>query len=98
MKKEDFVWTVGYQGNIAQVNALRKKQWPNSDAMKLLDAGLFRPSFCAALWEAEGNARGLDAWINAFSDKTGIRMSLDEVKRLLGVYSIPGPGVKSKSV
>lgn len=98
MTKADFVWTVGYSGNTALVNKTMKARFKNPDFGLLLDEGFLRAAFCVAIWEEAKEGKSLDDFVAVFNQRTGLAMSIDEIKRLLGVYKVPDDGVKSQLI
>lgn len=91
IKKNDFIWHIGFQGNTAIVNRRQKNAFRNSLPQVLLEAGYFRAAFCSALWESEVEKKegAMDAFIQSFGQSTGFKPSTDELKRMMGVYQIP---------
>jgi hypothetical protein len=100
MTKADFVWAVGFQGNTAIVNkgqrlARRAAKWE-----ALLAEGYLRAAFCSALWDAEKQAdqSPLTAYVEALSARIGRPLSVEDAKRLLGVFKLPSANVKVLAV
>lgn len=85
MKREDFVWTIGYQGDTAIVDGPARKRYRGRTAEDLLGDGLFRAAFCAALYDGE-----TEEFLPRFVEKTGIPAdSVQYLQRLFGVFDIP---------
>lgn len=91
IRKNDFIWHIGFQGNTAVVNRRQRGAFSSADPGALLEAGMFRAAFCAAFWaaEMEKNAEAMPAYLELFAKKTGLRPSFDDMKRLMGVHQIP---------
>ena len=91
IKKADFIWHIGFQGNTALVNRRQVQSFRNSAPEALLAAGFFRAAFCSALWESEVEKRegAMEAFVQAFGQTTELRPTVDELKRMMGVYQIP---------
>lgn len=85
MKRDEFVFTIGYAGDTAIVDKSARRRYRTSDWRTLLEAGLLRAAFCAALYDGE-----LDSFVPAFRDRTGIEADApDQLKRLFGVFEVP---------
>jgi hypothetical protein len=94
MKREDFVCAVGFQGDTAIVDGAARKKYGRRKADELLEDGMLRYAFCAALYDGE-----LEALLEPFAAATGIEAPTTEVlKRLFGVFSVPEGSVKVKVV
>jgi hypothetical protein len=91
ISKKDFVWTIGFQGNMAIVNKRERTAHRDLSPRVLLEAGLLRAAFCSALWEAEIESRAdaLEAFRSDFASVTGLNLGVEDIKRMLGVYQVP---------
>ena len=88
MKRNDFVFSVGYQGISAIVDKTAKRKYSSLSTKDLADKGLYRAAFCSALFsQDEEEIKTVMAIYNSRS-KTGTK-SVEEMKRLLGVFGIP---------
>ncbi len=88
MKREDFMFTIGYQGDTAIVDGKAKKDFGKLDLEALLQKGLYRAAFCAALYE--GNDEQMRRVVEAYNEASGASLSSPEdMKRMLGVFQIP---------
>ncbi|MFP4209702.1 MAG: hypothetical protein ACLFR8_00560 [Alkalispirochaeta sp.] len=93
LKRNDFVFTIGYQGETAIVDGAARKRYGRSTAAELLEEGLFRAAFCAALYDGE-----LEAFVPRFREVSGIEVtSAEDLQRLYGVFGIP-ESIRSVSV
>lgn len=85
MKRDDFVWTIGYQDETAIVDGPARKRYKNCSAEALLEDGLFRAAFCAAVYDGV-----TETFLPEFVEKTGIAAdSVVYLQRLYGVFGIP---------
>lgn len=85
MKRNEFVFTIGYQDDAAIVDGPAMKKHGGKSAEELLDLGLFRPAYCAALYDGQ-----LEGFRDLFSRRTGMQIDSDDaLARLFGVYGIP---------
>jgi hypothetical protein len=87
ISREDFVFTIGYDGATAIVDGKAKKEFGKLGTMELAEKGLYRAAFASAL---RAQADGLDAEMRSFIDffnaKAGTSYSKsEELKRLFGV-------------
>jgi hypothetical protein len=99
LKKQDFVFTIGYDGPSAVVDGQAKKQFGGMSALELANKGLFRAAYAAALYPraADGAVDGaadngdVDSVLAAYA-QTASNNGLDEEKpanpgRLFGVFA-----------
>jgi len=88
VRREDFIWTVGFQGNTAVVDKRARRKYGDFSADALLEKGFYRAAFCAALYDGDEPAiqRLIDRY-NAEHDAS--YRTADELKRLFGVDSVP---------
>jgi hypothetical protein len=84
ISREDFVFTIGYDGERAIVDGKAKRQYGKLGTMELAEMGLYRAAFSSALYskdEAE-----MSAFIAYFNSKAGTSYATaEEVRRLFGV-------------
>ena len=88
LKREDFVFCVGYQGDSALVDSRAKKKYRNCTAKQLLDEGLFRAAFSSAVYDKDESA--MTMVIDAYNAASGANLQgPEDMKRLLGIFSVP---------
>ncbi|MFP4364824.1 MAG: hypothetical protein ACLFR1_13260 [Spirochaetia bacterium] len=88
MNRDDFAFTVGYQGDTAVVDKSAKAKHKPAKADKLMEAGLFRAAFCAALYDQDELT--MEEIRKVYSEKTGADLpNLNAVKRLFGAFEVP---------
>ena len=88
MKREEFVFTIGYQGDTAIVDGQALKKYKKISTTELLEKGLYKSAFCAALYSGDENE--LEAVLKAYNEKSDIQYdSVLALKRLFGVFDIP---------
>jgi hypothetical protein len=87
ISREDFVFTIGYDGATAIVDGKAKKQYGKLGTMELAEKGQYRAAFASALRAStEGNEADMAAFIPFFNAKAGTSYtSADQLKRLFGV-------------
>lgn len=94
MKRENFVCTIGFQGDTAIVDGTARKKYGKRSPQELLDEGLYRYAFCAALYDD-----ALDGFVERFRAASGIEVStVDDLKRLFGVFSVPDDLAKVQAI
>ncbi len=87
MKREDFVFAVGYDGDTAIVDGRARKRYAKFTTAQLAEASLFRAAFCSALFS--GDVGALEAVLVAYNqgEETSYT-NTDDLKRLFGVYEV----------
>jgi hypothetical protein len=82
------MFTIGYQGVSAIVDKNARKQYGKLTCKQLAEKGLFKPAFCSALYE--GDTVELEKVVNIYNQISGETLpSVESMKRLLGVFSVP---------
>ncbi len=88
MKEDDFVFTIGYQGDTAIVDGKLQKQYHSKSVEQLLEANLYKAAFCKALYREDSELQG--KVLRVFNEKSGSNYeSIDNLKRLFGVFGVP---------
>jgi len=97
VKREDFIFTIGYQGSSAVVDAQAKRKYGKLSTMELAEQGLYKQAFCSALYaDDDGEMEQFMAYLN---EQTDIRAeSVVGLKRLFGVLNVPDDTVKTVQV
>lgn len=84
ISREDFVFTIGFDGAVAVVDGRAKRQYGRLTTMELAEAGLYRAAFSSALYAK--NETEMRAFIEYFNRKAGTTYSsAEQLKRLFGV-------------
>ncbi|MFP4179134.1 MAG: hypothetical protein ACLFNZ_04210 [Spirochaetaceae bacterium] len=95
MKREDFVFTIGYQGDVTLVDGRAKKEYAKLTTEELMEKGLFRAAFCSALYE--GDEEKMKMVVDNFKERSGAKLeTIEDMKRMLGVYQVPSELEKVK--
>jgi hypothetical protein len=92
MQREDFIFTIGYQGNAAIVDKRAKRQYGKLSTLELAEKGLYKSAFCAALYASQetGDDSEIEAFVDYYRKKSGNDdLSVDNLKRLFGVFGVP---------
>jgi len=88
MQREDFVFTIGYQGNSAVVDTKSKRKYGKLSTQDLAREGLFRQAFCSALYS--GDQSEMEELVAYFREHSSIQAeSAEALKRLFGVHEVP---------
>ena len=88
MKEDDFVFTIGYQGDAAIVDGKAQKEYKSSSADQLLEEGMYKAAFCKAVYNDD--EEGQKKVLRVYNEKSGSSYaSIDNLKRLFGVYGVP---------
>lgn len=84
MKRDDFIFTIGYDGDTAIVDKVARRRWAGRPAADLMEAGLYRAAFCAALFDDDA-----EGYLALYRDRTGDHeATVDRLKRQYGVFDI----------
>ncbi len=88
MKRIDFVFAIGYQGVSAIVDKHAKNKYGRLSPLELAEKGFFKSAFCGALYD--DNSSELNSIVEIYNNMSGDTItSVDSMKRLLGVFSVP---------
>jgi hypothetical protein len=86
LSREDFVFTIGYDGASAIVDGRAKKQYGKLTTMELAEEGLFRAAFASAYYELKKDDGPMKEFIRFFNSKAGTSYTKpEELQRLFGV-------------
>ena len=96
MRREDFVFCIGFEGSTAIVDGRLLRRHGSQSARQLAEAGLFKQAICAAVFS--GSAQDLEEVLAIYNQGAGSPVrSTDELKRIFGVSGVP-EGVKKVTV
>ena len=91
------MFTIGFQGDAAVVDKRAQRRYGKLSTMELAGEGLYRAAFCSAIFS--GDESEIDEFVRFFAEKTGMQdLTVDRVKRLFGVYTVPDEIKKIVSV
>lgn len=87
LKREDFVWTIGYDGPAAVVDGQARRRYGSLSAGELADRGLFRAAWASAVYTGSAEEQRLvtEKYNRAAGTSFGEDASLD---RLFGVFAV----------
>ncbi len=84
ISREDFMFTIGYDGSTAIVDGKAKAKYGKLATTALVEAGMFRAAFASALYS--GKPDEISAFASAFNAKAGTAYaSAEDFMRLFGV-------------
>jgi hypothetical protein len=85
ISREDFIFTIGFEGAVAVVDGKAKKEFGKLDTMQLAEKGLYRAAFSSALYS--GKPEEMKAFIEYFNTAAGTKYTeAAQLSRLFGVY------------
>ncbi len=88
IKRKDFMFTIGYDGNVAIVDSKSKREYGHLGTEELAGIGLFKPALCSALYEDDEQA--LRRVLELYNKKTDRELpSVEHLKRTFGVFEVP---------
>ena len=88
MRRQDFMFTIGYQGNAAIIDGKARSRYASLSLQELLEKGLFKTAFCAALYDQDEEAQKMV--LNTYNQQSKVQYPGVEVfKKVIGVYKVP---------
>jgi len=82
--REDFIFTIGFDGDAAVVDSRAKKEYGSLSTMELAEKGLFRAAFSSALFSKSES--DMATFIEYYNKKAGTAlMNSDQCARFFGV-------------
>ena len=96
MRREDYVFCIGYEGNTAIVDGRMMRRYRSHSTVQLAEAGLYKQAVCSALWS--GNRQELEEVLSIYNQKTTPPLrTVEELTRTFGTSGVP-EGVKKVTV
>jgi len=88
--REDFIFTIGYDGPAAVVDGHAKKQYSKLSTRELAEKGLFRAAYSSAIWSDSKNqdSKEVETVAQIYSEKTGTTVTPESLRRLFGVQLV----------
>ena len=88
MKREDFVFTIGFEGDTAVIDGRSRKRFGSLNTLQLAEQGLYRQAFCSALYS--GDESEMNVLLEYMRQHTAFDASSAlALKRLFGVFEVP---------
>ena len=88
MKRDDFVFCIGYMGGVAIIDKDAKSKYSNFSTSQLLEKGLYRSAFCSAMYDNSQEDEEAVLFTVNKNSKTSFS-SIAQLKRLYGVFEVP---------
>jgi hypothetical protein len=86
LTREDFIFTIGYDGPAAAVDGLSKKRYSSLSTRELAEKGLFRAACASAIWSKDD--KELEILAEIYNKVTGGQVPKEALQRLFGVYPV----------
>ncbi|MDR0442356.1 MAG: hypothetical protein LBH44_03000 [Treponema sp.] len=87
LSREDFIFTIGYDGPAAVVDSQAKKRYSSFTAGELAEKGLFRAAYAAAVWSKD--PKELETVVGIYNKVSGSSVSdFASLQRLFGVFPV----------
>ncbi len=88
MRREDFVFCIGYEGGTAIVDGRQRARHGRLSTRELAEAGLFKQAVCSAFWSKKPEE--LEEVLHIYNSHTQNRVSTTaELSRIYGISGIP---------
>ncbi len=88
ISREDFLFTIGYDGETAIVDGKSKRRYGRLSTEELARKGLFKPALCSALYAKD--EAGLELVLKVYNERSDKKLdSVNHLKRTLGVSAVP---------
>jgi hypothetical protein len=87
LSREDFIFTIGYDGPAAVVDGQAKRRYGSLSTKELAEKGLFRAAWSSAVYSGEQGQ--LDTVVELYNQTTGAALSAGtSLDRLFGVFPV----------
>lgn len=87
LSREDFIFTIGYDGPVAVVDGHAKRRYGSLSARQLAEKGLFRAAYSSALWSKD--SADTQAVVEIYNRASGSSLTVDsQLGRLFGVFPV----------
>ena len=87
MDRGDYLFIIGYDGDTAIVSGQAKRKYGKLSTADLLERGQMKAAFCSADYAAD--TEELELVAAAVAERSGQPYSVDDLRRLFGVYGVP---------
>jgi hypothetical protein len=87
LSREDFVFTIGYDGPAAVVDSQAKRRYSSLSTRELAEKGLFRAAYSSAIYLQ--NREELQMVVDMYNKVAGTSYTVDSpLNRLFGVFPV----------
>jgi hypothetical protein len=83
LSREDFIFTIGYDGPAAVVDKQARKKFGALSTRELAEKGFFRPAYSSAVYS--GNKEEIELVAEAYGRLEGRSIDVSAMERLFGV-------------
>jgi hypothetical protein len=92
ISRNDFVFTIGFEGDVAVVDGALKKRYRSFSTLELAEEGMFKQAVCSAVYAGpDKQQEQLEQVLKVYNSRTENRLgSVDELMRTFGVFEVPG--------
>ncbi len=88
MRRDDYVFCIGFEGSAAIVDGKLARAHAGWSAVRLAEAGLFKPAVAAALFD--GSAADLQAVLDLYNAHGGAPVQgVEDLARTFGLSGVP---------
>jgi len=84
LSREEFVFTIGYDGPAAVVDGQAKRQYSSLSTEELAEKGLFRAAYSSAIWSK--NPKELEKVLEIYNKAAISTVHESSLQRLFGVF------------
>jgi hypothetical protein len=102
ISRDDFVFTIGYDGSTAVVDGAMKRRYHSLSTAQLAEEGLYKQALCSALYEqaatagksgngaAAGQRGSLEKVLEVYNRQAERKLaSVEELERTFGAFEVP---------
>jgi hypothetical protein len=87
LPREEFIFTIGYDGPVAVVDKQAGKRYGGLSTRALAEKGLFRAAYSSAIWSKD--PKEIDTVVEIYNRVTGASLSsAASLDRLFGVFPV----------
>jgi len=84
LSREDFIFTIGYDGPVAVVDGQAKKRYSSLSTRELAEKGMFRAAYSSAIWSKD--PKEMEIVMEIYNKATGTQVQEASLQRLFGVF------------
>ncbi|MDR0668476.1 MAG: hypothetical protein LBF95_00195 [Treponema sp.] len=94
LSREDFIFTIGYDGPHAVVDSQAKRRYGSLSTRELAERGLYRAAYASVVYARRAAAQedweaGLAAFVEIYNRNSGSALTADSpLDRLFGVFPV----------
>jgi hypothetical protein len=87
LSREDFIFTIGYDGPAAVVDNQAKKRYGSLSTGELAERGLFRAAYSSAVYSKD--PREMETLVETYNKTSGASLTVNSpLDRLFGVFPV----------